>query len=325
MNGWFSISGSPLEQRMDTGVATKDFWRARRRAEMEQILARFRGQPADLVCYSDVHDLVTASTGQNLGVQDIPLDAVVGSVERCSDYTRGFLPLKDSDESRWAWVSQAATGSKRLPAILVYRVSQIYFVGDGHHRVSIARQRGMTHIRAQVYEVQTRVKLAPDVQLRDLAAKAAYARFLERTRLDEVRPHADLSMTMAGGYSLLETQIEAQRRRMSPDPSQPVAMEDVVGAWYDTVYLPLVEAIRTQGMMRQFPGRTGADLYVWSCEHRAMVSEALGRQIDAELAVADLVRQHSTRPQRRFIRLAEHVFRALFPERLRAGLRPGRW
>jgi nucleotide-binding universal stress UspA family protein len=310
---------------MDDGMATGDFRRARRRAEVEMILGRLRGRPAHLVCYSDVHDLVTTSTGQYLGVQDIPLHAVVGSLGRCSDYTRGFLPLRDSDESRWARVSQAVTGSKRLPAIQVYGVSQIYLVADGHHRVSIARQRGMTHIRAQVYEVRTRVPLAPDVQIRDLAAKAAYAHFLERTRLDEARPHADLSMTIAGGYPLLDTQIEAHRHRMSTDPSQPIAMEDVVGSWYDTIYLPQLEVIRDSGMVRELPGRTETDLYVWSCEHRAIVSQALGWAIDAKLAVEDLVRQHSTRPQRRFVRLAERVFHAVLPENLRAAPLPGSW
>jgi nucleotide-binding universal stress UspA family protein len=310
---------------MDYGMATKDFRRARRRAEVEQILARLRGRSADLVCYSDVHDLVTASTGEYLGVQDIALDAVVGSVGRCSDYTRSFLPLNDSDESRWARVKQAVTGSKRLPAIQVYRISQIYLVADGHHRVSIARQRGMTHIRAQVFEVRTWVPLAPDVQPRDLAAKAAYAHFLERTSLHAVRPHADLSMTIAGGYPLLDTQIEAHRHVMSLDPSQPVVMEEAAGSWYDTVYLPLIEVIRDQGMARELPGRTETDLYVWSCEHRAIVSDALGCEIDAELAAADLVRQRSTRPQRRFVRLAERVFHAVLPENLRAGPLPGSW
>jgi hypothetical protein len=86
---------------------------------------------------------------------DIDLQAVVGSVGRCTDYTRSFLPLKDSDQARWARVEQAFLQSKPLPPIQVRQVGHVYFVIDGHHRVSVARQLGISHLEARVVQAET--------------------------------------------------------------------------------------------------------------------------------------------------------------------------
>jgi hypothetical protein len=89
------------------------------------------------------------------GVQPVPLSAIAGSVGRCADYTRSFLPLKDSDEERWLDVKAALDHARRLPPIKLHRLGEIYFVVDGHHRVSVARERGLTHVEARVYDIAT--------------------------------------------------------------------------------------------------------------------------------------------------------------------------
>jgi hypothetical protein len=108
-----------------------------------------------------VRDRLRSQASRPLGVREIPLEAIAGSVERCSDYTREFMPLKDSDQRRWMRVMEAVTAALDLPPIRAYRVGEIYFVVDGHHRVSVARLRGLTHIAARVVDVQTRTELEP--------------------------------------------------------------------------------------------------------------------------------------------------------------------
>jgi hypothetical protein len=78
------------------------------------------------------------------------VEAIKGSVERCRDYARGFLPLKDSDQSRWMRVQQAFRQSVPLPPIQLRQVGEAYYVIDGHHRVSVARQLGHSHLDARV-------------------------------------------------------------------------------------------------------------------------------------------------------------------------------
>ena len=136
------------------------FRSARRRAGIERFMAWLRGHSADLLCYGQVRDRLAPQASRRLGIREIPLEAIVGSVERCADYTRGFMPRKDSDQHRWTRVMDAGA-ARDLPPIRAYRVGEIYFVVDGHHRVSVARQRGLTYIAAVVVDVQTETHLEP--------------------------------------------------------------------------------------------------------------------------------------------------------------------
>lgn len=138
---------------MNNHSAMQEFQRARRRAGFERLLARLWGRSAALVCFREVRDGLAPEASRRLGIQEVAVEAIVGSVGRCGDYTRGFWPLKDSDCGRWVGILEAAAAARDLPPIRVYRVGQIYFVIDGHHRVSVARQRGRTHILARVVEI----------------------------------------------------------------------------------------------------------------------------------------------------------------------------
>ena len=139
---------------MNEQSATKDFYRARKRANIERLQAWLLRRSAGLLCYWQVRDRLSPKAGRHVGIENIPLDAIAGSVDRCGDYTRSFLPLKDSDRPRWTRVMEAVQAAVALSPIRVYLVGDDYFVIDGHHRVSVARQRGMTHIDAQVTEVK---------------------------------------------------------------------------------------------------------------------------------------------------------------------------
>ena len=269
----------------------KAFRRARWQAKVEQVRARLTGQAADLLCYWDVQDLLMPKASHKIGYRDVPLASIVGSVERCGDYTRGFLPLKDSDEYRWVRVKEALSQAKPLPPIQVYQVGEVYFVADGNHRVSVARQQGMAHIEAHVVQIQTKVPLSPLDRTAELVLKGEYARFLERNRLDEIRPGADLRLTVRGRYGAFERQMEAHRAFLALDQGREIPEEEAVGDWYDRVYLPVVEVIRQRDLLQGFSGWTEADLYLALCDHRIALAEAVGQEIGLELAAADLARQ----------------------------------
>jgi len=305
--------------------ASEDFQRARRQAALEQIMARLTGKSSDLLCYDDVRRKLKTAATSTKELQDIPLDAIVGSVGRCGDFTRSFLPLQDTDQHRWAQVEVAMTDLSGLPPIDVYQVGQTYFVLDGHHRVSVARQLGATHIHAYVTKVQTRVPFSPDVQPDDLIVKAEYADFLARTRLDELRPEADLSVSVPGQYQAIKHHIEVHRYFMGQEQKRDIPYEEAITHWYKEVYLPVVEAIRERGILRDFPGRTETDLYLWLSEHRRELEEALEWEIRPEAAVADLATQFSPTPQRIAARVGEKILDAVTPDELEAGPPPGQW
>ncbi len=313
-------SASPL------AVAAEDFRQARRRAAMQELTALLTGRSVDrLLSFEEVYQTLKPKMSPGQVLKKIPLAAIAGSVGRYTDFTRSFLPLRDSDESRWVGVEQAMIKSGGLPPIEVYQIDQVYFVLDGNHRVSVAHQLGMTHIEAYVSECKTTVPLSPDDQPDDLIVKAEYADFLKQTHLNEIRPEADLQVTVPGQYWELATHLEAHHFLLSQEQEGEISYEESIGNWYDNVYWPAVQDIQERGILRDFPGRTETDLYLWIFRHQHLLKKKLGWDINLEAAVTDLVTEHSPRPQRVVARVEEKLLHTLTPDKLEAGPAPGQW
>lgn len=305
--------------------AILDFRHARRLAQRERLLARLTGRSAELLPYEEVRRMLKGKVSQDVGLKEIPLDAIVGSVGRYSDFTRSFLPLQDKSEERWARIETKVTELAGLPPITAYQIGDAYFVRDGNHRVSVARQLDASYIEAYVTQIKTKVPLSPDVQPDDLIVKAEYADFLELTGLDEIRPEANLSVTVPGQYSRLLEHIEVHRYFMGLEQQREIPFEDAVGHWYDQVYLPVVQVMRDLEVLQEFPERTEADLYLWLSSHRAALEDALGWDIEPEDAAVDLVERFGPEPQSRMLRAARRLLDALTPDELEGGPTPGTW
>jgi nucleotide-binding universal stress UspA family protein len=305
--------------------AIHDFHRARDRARLEQVMARLTGASTELLNYEEVRHKLKGSRTTSRGLQNIPIAAIVGSVGRYTDFTRSFLPRQDEDETRWAGVEAAMTGMAGLPPIQIYQIGDAYFVMDGNHRVSVARQLGATHVEAYVTELHTKVSLSPDVQPQDLIIKAEYAEFLERTRLDELRPDADLSMSLPGKYRELEEHISVHRYFMGIEQNREISHEEAVAHWYDTVYLPVVQMIRENGILRDFTDRTETDLYLWILDHRDELGQKLAWEIEPEVAAKDLADRFSPKLSQVIRRVAQRIRDVILPKGIASGPAPGRW
>ena len=270
--------------------ALQDFNNARRKASIQEILARLAGKSSELLSYEEVVEKLKLNVRTERGVYDIPLKAIVGSVGRYNEFTRGFLPLKSGDQTRWARVKTVMDDpmSTGLPPIDVYKVGEAYFVLDGNHRVSIAREEGFEFIEAHVIEVKTDIPLTADTQPDDLIIKSEYADFLARTDFANIRPGVDLSVTVPGQYDKLLEHIQVHRYFMGIDFQRDIPYPEAVGHWYDTVYSSITEPVRERGLMRWFPGRTETDMYIWISEYRAGLESELGWSIRPEAAAQNL-------------------------------------
>ncbi|MBN1812486.1 MAG: universal stress protein [Anaerolineae bacterium] len=305
--------------------AIQDFRRARSRAKLEQVMASLTGASTELLNYEEVRQKLKGTRTTSRGLQDIPINAIVGSVGRYSDFTRSFLPRQDADEGRWAGVEAAMTDMTGLPPVEVYQIGEAYFVMDGNHRVSVAKQLGATHVEAYVTELHTRVPLSPDVQPQDLIVKAEYTEFLERTHLDELRPDADLSMSLPGKYQELEEHISVHRYFMGIDQNREIPYEEAVAHWYDTVYLLVVQMIRENGILRDFPDRTETDLYLWTLDHRDQLGQELAWEIEPEVAAEDLVDRFSPKLGQVVRRVIQKIRAIILPKEITPGPAPGEW
>jgi nucleotide-binding universal stress UspA family protein len=281
---------SPSQYQRQTAI--QDFQSARQRASVQEILARFTGKSTQLLSYEEVAEKLKLHARSERGVQNIPIDAIVGSVGRYTDFTRTFLPRRADDQERWTGV-RAAFLEHGLPPIEVYKVGEVYFVIDGNHRVSIARQEGMKTIEARVIEFRTDVPLTPDIQPDDLIIKAEHAEFLNATRIHEIRPNVDLSVTIPGQYEKLMEQVVERECVLEHERKKGIPFQDAVADWYDNTYIPLAETIRDRGLLRWFPNRTIADLYIWISENRTALEKELGWEIQSDIAVTDLILERS--------------------------------
>src|SRR2546429_535723 len=196
------------------------------------------------------------------GVREIPLDRIRGSESRTTDFDASFHPLKEHLRQRWTRLYMLVQDSREMPPIDVYQVDDVYFVKDGHHRVSVARRLGWETIRAQVVEVRTRAPLHGELNPERLIQVAEYGDFLVRTQLDRVRPDARLRCSGLGRYDVVLQHIEGHRYFLGMEQDREVPMSEAVASWYDLVYRPVMEVAERHRVADQLPGWTEADVYL---------------------------------------------------------------
>jgi nucleotide-binding universal stress UspA family protein len=301
------------------------FRAARFHADLQQVWARLSGKSVSLLAYEDVRQKLRATPTAKRTLKEIPLAAIVGSVNRYNDFTRTFLPLRESDRARWANVEIRFGTPEGLPPIEVYQIDDVYFVIDGNHRVSVARQLDAKYIEAYVTEVETKVPILPDTQPDELILKERYAEFLEKTQLKAAHLQADFTMTAPGNYRVLDKQIEIHRFALSQQQQNDVSLPQAAASWYEQIYLPVVEVIRARGMLRDFPNRSEADMYVWIAKHTDELKERWGWQIEPETAISDLVETYSRNPKQVLARVGEKLLGTVRPDLADEGPPPGQW
>ena len=275
--------------------ARADFNSARAKAMFRELLALLTGRHNQLLAFDQVASKLRVGGPIYRGVKTVRLDQIVGTVNRYHDFDRAFLPTQTFTADRWQRVSRAWYDDISLPPILLYQVGDIYFVVDGHHRVSVAREQGQEYIDAEVRECQVKVPVTVDLLPEDLEELGAKVGFLERTNLDRLRPAAELTCTVLGGYDRMLEHIAVHRYFMGLDFKRDVSESEAVEHWYDTVYLPVVRVIADSGVMAAFPKRTAADFYMWVMDHRHyLVTQGQADLVEPGRAAEEFVQHYLT-------------------------------
>jgi nucleotide-binding universal stress UspA family protein len=207
----------------------------------------------------------------------------------------------------------------------VYKLGETYFVKDGNHRVSIARQNGQSHIEAYITEVVTRVPITKDIKPDDLIIKSEYAEFLEYTQLDNYVEDVDLTVTAPGMYDELLDHISVHRYFMGIEQEREIPYEEAVVDWYKTVYLPVVEIVHERALLREFPDRTETDLYLWMLDYRAELENQLGWKLEPDIAANSLVERFSNRWRYLVRKLWFFILDLITPDTLESGPKTGTW
>jgi len=283
-----------------------------RRVLLHDLLRRLRGEPNDLLPFDSVSQL--RPIGQSYrGLKTIEVEKITGTVDRYGDFDAHFMPKEPYTLERWTKLRSAQLEGTEFPPIEVYQVGEVYFVKDGNHRTALAKAQGQHYIDAYVIELDVPVDLSPEDTLKDVILKGEYAEFLEETRLNALRPdHQEIIFTKAGRYDVLIDHIRTHQYFMGLNQKRHIPWKEAVTNWYDKLYLPTVQEIRENNIMKDFSGRTEADLYLWISDHRYYLSQAIGHDIGPEEATLSVRRRTQRGLLHRVIEWAVGLFRPQF-------------
>jgi hypothetical protein len=267
--------------------AQHDFLRSRRHAVLARLAARLRGEPDDVgvvLPYSEVVEALGFVSERRLGERVVPLERIVGTVDRGRDFDRRFRPTSGRVRSRWEHIAAAVRRGEALPPVDLIQIGEIYFVSDGHHRVSVARALGLKEIDTYVTEVQTRVGAERAIELADLPLMSHERVFWERVPLSETARH-EIQLTDPWDYALLAEGVEAWGFRTIQDRGEPLDRAETARLWLETEYQPVVAMLREADLIGS---RTETEAYMRVAAERYRLmrthrwdDDVLGRTVEA--------------------------------------------
>ncbi|MET1037301.1 MAG: ParB N-terminal domain-containing protein [Aeromicrobium sp.] len=239
-----SSSGSP---RVD---AESDFMRARRHQVLSALAARLRNDTEDVVqtlSFDEVVDALGRRAEHYVGTKVIPLDAIVGSVDKVRDFDRRFRPTSTVSRQRWERLARASRTGEVIPPIDVYQIGDYYFVRDGHHRVSVARSLGITVIEARVTAIETFLAPVGIGARADLELK-----FWRRLMLQRVpftgEARAAVAVDRPTGYGEIAEAVEAWAARRMHAERAYMDKPTMAARWYAEEFQPVVQMIEEAGV-----------------------------------------------------------------------------
>jgi len=239
-------------------LASSDYERAVSRGFFRKVLKWLTGADNQLLPFDEVRARLPMSGQSYRGLKQVDIDKIVGSFGRYLDFDRVFLPIQRTTKDRWVSIDKAHYQQVPLPPVELYKIGDIYFVKDGNHRVSVARQRGQVFIDAFVTEIDTPVRLSSDITMRELDIKRENAIFMEKTKLNKKRPDAEIEFTVPGLAEVALNEIDNHCWYLGECKKTEVTFEEASVSWYDQIYKPLVEQIREHNLVDEFKGSSEA-------------------------------------------------------------------
>lgn len=244
------------------------------------------------------------------GMREIPVERIVGSVDRSVDFDRFFRPRNRGDLKKRLDSLKVAFKDQAMPPISVYEASDLYFVSDGHHRVALARREGVDFLDAEVTALHLSSQLTPDVDVQQLIHTEQHRRFMERTQLLARHPEAKIEFSRPIGYGELLDIMEAHAYDLSRRRGELVPTDEASADWYATSWTPAQEAIAASGLPTRLWFKTLSDMYLWTFQKRREL-----RTVDrnADWTAAATARAHEP-VQRAHFEIARRERRAPLPD-----------
>jgi hypothetical protein len=250
----------PRDTGFPTSDAQNDFTRARRQRAIATLAQKLRREPSDvnlILPFDEVIEALGRTGERSLGLRSITLDSIVGSVGRTREFDRSFRPTSSRTRPRWERIANAQRRGKDMPPISVYRVGDLHFVRDGHHRVSVARAQGRPDIDAYVTEVSTRLGADAAIRPAELPLKSHQRVFLERVPLSP-EEFEEVRLSDPWAYAALAEGVEAWGFRHMQGCGETLSRDEVAQEWLNDEFRPVVRMLRDADLIGS---GTDADAY----------------------------------------------------------------
>lgn len=225
---------------------------------LEKLKSKFgKGPRGDAKCFRENQENEEAFDHKDLGILEVPLDRIVGSVGRYQDFDNQFQLKSHVPPDRLLSVKDAMRRGKSLPPVKLYKIKNEYYALDGNHRISAAKDFGRTEIRARIVEFIPSSNTLENIIYREKSE------FIEKTGLNE-----EIELTEIGQYAYLLDQIGQHKAFLEKEAGKDVDMNQAASDWHASIYTPLVSIIGKGYILKSFPDRSIADLYAYISYHQ---------------------------------------------------------
>lgn len=134
-----------------------EYARTKRKAFVSHLMnhAIGRAECNQLLSFATYYNQLKNASRLSQGIQLVCVNQIKGSLNRHHDFDANFTPKTEESKVRWLNIREAYSDGRSLPPVNLHKIGDIYFVEDGHHRVSVARFLGQEMIEAHVTEYET--------------------------------------------------------------------------------------------------------------------------------------------------------------------------
>lgn len=275
----------------------EDFAKARNKALFNELQHFLNPEETQLLSLEDVKKMLKPTGEVYQGMRTVPVELIVGSEGRYHDFDNHFFPKNLHLKQRWENIDRAHLEDIILPPINLYELGGLYFVRDGNHRVSVAKSQGITDLDAEVISLQSEIKLKPGSTPKQMIRQVIqYEKrvFYGETNFGDITEDWNLDFTATGQYDVIFHHLLIHKYYINQNKTEEIPMTEAITSWYENVYLPVINVIKQQKILKKFEGRTPADMYVWLIKYWDELKQKFGNDYSLDVAAYSFTKEYGT-------------------------------
>ena len=218
----------------------------------------------NLKSFAEVQKEENAYNSVNLGIKEIPLGKIVGSVEKYSYFDKNFVPKNNIVKQRWINIYTGYMTETMLPPVILYKIKDDYYVYDGNHRVSVAKFLNFASIEAEVEE------FLPTKDTKDKVIYREHMFFEKETGIEGIILSEPIK------YKYLREEIESYTNLLSKRRNKKFTLKEGAAKWYKEVFLP-IKVLLEENNIEESQKKNINDIFMFLLDHKYYLSKNEGK------------------------------------------------